>query len=134
MENIDPIVEKLNKFLKDKNPDFKQFEEIIKQIKEQEKLRIRILDFEYNDEERLNHAVKEKIIAVKSYNFERAASWRDKEKEIQKYIDLKKTFKIKKSMFYFQGDYLVYFYFGNAKNDKEIKEFLKECLTPKPRV
>lgn len=59
---------------------------------------------------------------------ETAAKFRNLEKECPTYIDLKTQYNIEKSTFYYDPDYLVYFYLGTAKNDKIVKEYLKELV------
>lgn len=91
---VEEILEKLKLALNNADFNTNEFENILKSMVEQEKVKIKILDFEYYNEERLKHAQKEKIEGVKSQNFEWAASWRDKEKKILKYIELREEFDI----------------------------------------
>ena len=126
MHDVKQIVEEINKALFDVNIDEGQFGNLLEKMVEKEKIKIKILDFEYYNEERLQHATKEKIEGVKSQNFEWAASWRDKEKKILKYIELRKEFNVDKSMFHFEEGFLLYLYLGTAKNDKLIKRIINE--------
>lgn len=125
---VEEIVEKLELTLNIADFNTAEFENLLESLIEQEKVKLKILDFEYYNEERLEHAKKEKIEGVKSQNFEWAASWRDKEVKILKYIELREEFNIKKSGFHFEKGFLLYFYLGTEKNDKQIKEIIKEKL------
>ncbi|MCK4661530.1 MAG: hypothetical protein KAT68_01585 [Bacteroidales bacterium] len=138
MGDIQKIVKKLNNFLDEEHLNEKQFENSLKHIFEIgiDKVKIKIIDFEYHNEERLKHATKEKIEEVKSQNFEWAAKQREIEKKCKRHIELKKEYNIEKSMFYYEHNFLLYFYFGTSKNDKIIKELIKskiESLTIEPR-
>jgi hypothetical protein len=95
-------------------------------IKQNSPIQIKLIDFEYFNEKRLEEAQKEKIICVQLQDFERAASNRDLESECQKYVDIKNEFKIEKSRFHFEQNYLLYFCLGTAKNDKLVREYLKK--------
>ena len=119
-------INELNKFLESDSFDIVEFEKLYQSIKINNNFKIKLIDFEYYNEKRLEEAIKEKIICVELLNFERAASNRDLELECQKYIDLKLEFKIEKSAFYYEQKYLMYFYLGTAKNDKLVKEYLKK--------
>ena len=88
--------------------------------------KIKLIDFEYYNEKRLGDAKQEKIIFVQLQNFKRAASNRDLELECQKHVDLKSEFKIEKSTFHYEQNYLMYFYLGTAKNDKLVREYFKK--------
>lgn len=125
---VEEIVEKLKLALNNADFNRTEFENLITSLTEHEKVKLKILDFEYYNEERLEHAKKEKIEGVKSQNFEWAASWRDKEKKILKYIELREEFDIKKSGFHFEEGYLLYFYLATEKNDIQIKEIIKQRI------
>ena len=62
---------------------------------------------------------------ISKQDFAKAAEYRNSEKECQNYIDIKEEYGISKSMFYFEKEYLFYFYFGTAKIDKKIRDYLK---------
>jgi len=122
------VIQELNNLLETDNFDIMQFDIIYRLIKEQETAKTKLIDFEYYNEERLEEAKNEKIICVQLQNFEKAASSRDLELECQKYVDLKKEFKIEKSRFHYEQNFLLYFYLGTSKNDKLVKEYLKKEL------
>jgi hypothetical protein len=84
-----------------------------------------LIDFEYFNEARLHLLGKKKINYIRKQNFAKAAEYRDFERECQNYIDLKEEYGISRSMFYFEKEYLFYFYFGTTKIDKKVREYLK---------
>lgn len=122
----DKIVKKLNAFLN--SPDFNtcEFEKLLESLLEQENVKLKILDFKYFSEDRLEYVRQEKIKDVKLGSFERAASWREKELKILKYIEFREQFDIKKSEFHFEEGFLLFFYLGTEINDMPIKEKIKE--------
>jgi len=124
MDSIKKLIKKLNELLETENPVQEDFDKLILPIKENKTISIKILDFEYYNEDRLKHACKEKIKGVELQNFENVAAWRDKEKKIQKYIDIRKELKVKKSRFFFKEDYLLYLYMGTARNDLVLKYWI----------
>lgn len=128
MKAVDELVEKLRYALNDENLDSGELENLVEQLVANESLNIKILDFEYYNEERYQHTKIEKIKSVKAQNFVLAASWRDKEKEIAGYIEIKEEFEIEKSRFHYQEGYLLYFYLGTEKNDEYLKELIKTKL------
>ena len=86
--------------------------------------RILFFDFEFYNEERLLRMQSNKIKAIESANFELAANMRQLEKDCQKYIFFKKQCGFEKSIFVVLQGFLIYAYFGTAKNDQLIKEYL----------
>lgn len=120
------VINELNNFLESDSFDIEEFDKLYQSLKLNNTFKIKLIDFEYYNEKRLEEAIKEKIICVELLNFERAASNRDLELKCQKYIDLKLEFKIEKSAFHNEQKYLMYFYFGTAKNDKLVREYLKK--------
>jgi hypothetical protein len=116
----------LNNSLESDSFDIAEFDKLYQTIWSNNTFKIKLIDFEFYNEKRLEEAIKEKIVCVELLNFERAASNRDLELECQKYIDLKSEFKIEKSAFHYEQKYLMYFYLGTAKNDKLVREYLKK--------
>ena len=96
----------LNNFLESDSFDIVEFEKLYQSIKANKSLKVKLFDFEYFNEKRLEEARKEKIVCVELLNFDKAASNRDLEGECQKYIDLKAEFKIEKSAFHYEQGYL----------------------------
>lgn len=121
---IDDIIHKLNIALYDDDLSKGEIENLLELLTDQENIKIRVLDFEYYNEERLENIKHKKKEGVISQDFEWAAICREEELKIQKYIELKIEFDIKRSGFYFEDGYVLYFYFGTEKNDKQIKEII----------
>jgi len=126
MEKLDEMVQKLNKLMESDQFDRTEFDFLINRIKDELKQPVKFLDFEYFNEERLEFARSNKMANVKLKDFERAAEFREMEKECLNYIQLKREFNIEKSIFYYEKDYLFYFCLGTAKNDKIVKDSLNE--------
>ena len=82
------------------------------------------MDFELYTEEKMEQARLLKLEKVKQQDFEYAANMRDVEKDCQTYLKFKKHHGFKKSAFVLIEGFLIYAYFGTAKNDPLIKEFL----------
>jgi hypothetical protein len=128
MDTPEVIVLKLNEMLEAEQFDLDEFRETTNLLLVLHKPGIKVLDFEYYSEERLNLLHKEKMERITSQDFENAAKIREFEKECESYISLKTDYGIKKSEFYYDPGYLFYFYFGTAKNDKVVREYLKELI------
>ncbi len=128
MEAVEKIVEKLIHVLNADEINKEELEREVELLTTDEGVNVKILDFEYYNEERHQHARNEKIESVKAQNFELAASWRLKEKEAAGYLEIKEEFEITKSKFYYQEGYLLYFYLGTEKNDRCLKEIIKQKL------
>lgn len=86
------VINELNNFLESDSFDIEEFDKLYQSLKLNNTFKIKLIDFEYYNEKRLEEAIKEKIICVELLNFERAASNRDLELKCQKYIDLKLEF------------------------------------------
>ena len=125
MKTAKNIVLELNELLEVDHLNRERFDSLMKPFKEQYNPKIKLLDFKYYNEYRCRIAKKEKIKYVKSYDFETAAEFRILEKKCLTYIKIKKEYNIEKSKFYYDQDYLYYFYLGTAKNDKIVREYIK---------
>ncbi len=117
-------VEKLNQALYADNLDADAFRNLLLYITEQEKVRLRVLDFEYFNEQRLSRVTKKKLDAIRTWDFESAALWRDKERKVLEYIEIRKEMKIQQSRFHYDKGYLFYSHMGTAKNDNEVIKIL----------
>lgn len=117
-------INELNDFLESENIDIEGFNKLYQSIKHNNTVKIKLIDFEYYNEKRLEEARKEKINCVQVQEFEKAAFNRQLEMDCRKHVELKTEFKIEKSAFYYEQNYLMYFYFGTAKNDKLIRKAL----------
>jgi hypothetical protein len=128
METMESIVASLNELLEAENPAEEKFRELISQAKAKEIIILKFLDFEYYNEDRKEHAKREKVVEVNLQNFGSAANWREKEKKIDKYIAFRKELEVTRSMFFYREEYLLYLYMGTARNDLVIRFWLKEFL------
>jgi type 1 glutamine amidotransferase len=117
-------VEKLNQALHADNFDVDALRNLLLFITEQEKVRLRVLDFEYFNEQRLSHVTKKKLEAIKAWDFESAALWRDKERKVLEYMEIRKELNIQQSGFHYDKGYLFYSHLGTAKNDNEVIKIL----------
>ena len=128
MDISNPIILELNDLLEADTFNSEHFEALFRSLLKLPDIKFRVLDFEFNNEERLENIRKEKIKCVELQNFEKAASNRHLERECQKYVDLKGELKIEKSQFYLEKTQLAYCFFGNAKNDGLVR-LLVENIT-----
>ena len=125
MTSAETIVSKLNEMLDADHFDQKLFDTILKSLKDLCNPSVKLLDFKYYNEKLLRKLKKEKIRLVSIQDFENAAKIRDKEKECRGYIEIRTEYKIEKSIFYFDQNYLLFFHIGNGRNDRKIKRYLK---------
>jgi hypothetical protein len=123
MKTTEDIISKLNKMLEDDIFRINEFDKLIKQLKEEHNIKIKLLDFKYYNEYRRKLARKEKIKNIKIQEFETAANWRNLEKDCLSFISIRKEYDIGKSTFYYEQEYMFYFYLGNAKNDKKVRPY-----------
>jgi hypothetical protein len=126
MEKLDEMVQKLNELLESESIDNTEFDFLINRIKDELKMSVKFLDFEYFNEDRLESARANKMSKVKLQDFETAAEFREMEKECLNYIQLKRECNIEKSTFYYDKNYLFYFCLGTSKYDKIVREYLNE--------
>lgn len=126
MDTLENIPSKLNELLETDSFDEQQFDLLVKSLKEQFNAKIGLIDFKYFNERRQYNAHKEKLKGVQSQNFEYCANQRILERICQKHIELKKLFGIKKSMFLFEKNFLLFCHCGTSKNDEVIMQYLME--------
>ena len=124
METTENLVLKLNELLDGDRFYRKRFIKLLTEFKAKENPKIVLIDFEYYSWEKLKFFYDKKMRFITIQDFEAAARYRTLEKECQEYLDLKEGYGISKSMFFFEKEYLFYFYFGAAKLDKKIREFI----------
>jgi hypothetical protein len=124
MDKPENSILKLNEMLEADQFDLDEFKRIIGLIEKAHNADIKVLDFEYYNEERLSSLQREKIERIKTQDFENAAKIREFEKECESYISIRTDYGIEKSEFYYDPDYLFYFYFGTAKNDIIVRKFI----------
>ena len=117
-------IEKLNLVLHAEDFDADAFSNLLQHVIKNEKVRLRILDFEYFNQARLERLTREKLEAIRAKDYHSAALWRDKERKVLEYIEIKNELKIQQSGFHYDKGYLFYFHLGTAKNDPEIKKVI----------
>jgi hypothetical protein len=125
VETSENLILKLNELLERDRFYSKKLDSLLREFRELENPKIVLIDFEYFNEARLHLLEKKKINYIRKQNFVKAAEYRDFERECQNYIDIKEEYGISRSMFYFEKEYLFYFYFGTTKIDKKVREYLK---------
>jgi hypothetical protein len=125
METTENLILKLNELLEGERFYRRRFDKLLNEFKELEKPKIVLIDFEYYNWEKLKFFYDKKMKFINIQDFESAARYRTLEKECQEYIDIKEGYRIKKSMFFFEKEYLFYFYIGTARHDKIVRKLLK---------
>ena len=115
-------IEKLNLVLHADHFDADAFSDLLQHVIKNEKVRLRILDFEYFNQARLERLTKEKLESIRAKDYHAAALWRDKERKVLEYIEIKNELQIQQSGFRYEKGYLLYFHLGTARNDQAIKK------------
>ena len=128
MKSSDDIILKLNEMLEAESFNLETFETLFTKFKEEFRPKFKFLDFKYYSNYRRRVAKKAKIKCIEIQNFDGAAKFRELEKDCISFISLISDYKIVKSSFYYDPDYLFYFYLGTAKNDKIVKNYLKKSV------
>ena len=82
-------INELNDFLESENIDIEGFKKLYKSIKHSNNVKIKLIDFEYYNEKRLEEARKGKINSVQIQEFEKAAFNRQLEMDCRKHVELK---------------------------------------------
>jgi hypothetical protein len=102
----------------------RRFDKLLNELKELENPKIVLIDFEYYNCEKLKFYYDKKLEFITIQDFEAAARYYTLEKECQEYLDIKEGYGIKKSMFFFEKEFLFYFYLGTTKIDNKVKEYI----------
>ena len=110
-------IENLNLALHADHFDADAFSNLLQHIIKHEKVRLRILDFEYFNQARLEHLTKEKLEAIRAKDYHAAALWRDKERKVLEYIEIKSELQTQQSGFHYDKGLLFYYHLGTARND-----------------
>ena len=129
MEILVKMADNLNKLLNVNQMDSPRLEKICQTLKEQLRVKFKLMDFEFFNEERMAVLRTEKKQFTKEKNYEDAASKQELMNECQKHIRFKKYFKLKKSIFYPEDNKLVYLHTGKSKNDPAIYAYLTSIET-----
>ena len=126
MGNLDKNIKKLIEFLEMEPINTEDYKKTLKSIKKDGEIKLKLLDYTFYNEQLLNHAKEMKIKAAQQQNFEKAARWRDDEVKCTNALEMKAHFGFSYSTFHYEKPYLIYVFFGNAKNDKELKKIYNE--------
>jgi hypothetical protein len=126
MQTIDDIVFEMNIMLYAREFDKKKFQDLLNGIKDKYHPKTGMLDLAYYNKVRKKELWDQKINAVRNAEFELAASYRRMEILCQNLTKFKIQFKIKRSIFKYEENYLVYLHVGNARNDEVVKEFFNK--------
>lgn len=124
METVEELVLEFNKTLKSDGYIKKKAAELIELAKNKFNVKIKMLDFAFYNELTQMCANDEKLKSVKEQNFEYAATQRELERKCEKFIEIRKQYKIRKTSFYYEEEYLFYFYLGKTDNERVFKELL----------
>ena len=125
---IEETVKKMNHALNSADFNKENFNSLLGSLIEKENVKLKLLDFGYYNEERLEVAVSEKQAGIKSKKYEWAATWRKLEREILEHIELREKYDVKWSEFHYDREFLIYLYFGKGKNVEEIKDIIRERI------
>jgi hypothetical protein len=128
MESAENIALKMNEMLEADSFSRKDFDILLNRLKEVHSIKVIILDFKYYSEKLLRKIKKEKIKFIKVQDFEKAAKLRDIEKECLGYISIRKEYKIEKSAFYLDQEYLFYLCLGTARNDQKVEAYFRRSV------
>ncbi len=128
MKSSENLILRLNEMLNAESFNLEAFKELFNQFQEELRPRFKFLDFKYYNNYRRRVAKKAKIRCIEIQDFEGAAKFRVLEKDCTSFISLRSDFNISKSAFYYDSDYLFYFYFGTANNDKIIRKFIAPLI------
>jgi hypothetical protein len=139
MDSLEFIVARLNEILETEQFEKEQFDFYLKTLEEKYFCVIKIIDFEFYNEEKLHEAQIEKKKGVELQNFEYAANCRDLEKMCLKCLETKAEWKIDKSAFIIQTvvnsrivpalNQLFYCHFASALNDSLVKKLIKNKVS-----
>ncbi len=122
---IQSLINKLNLMLENKFEE-DVFMRLLKTLKEDFSLEIKILDFTIDTEKQAKELQKKKIHCIQNGHYEIAARLRDEEREVLRLMELQKELDTKESVFLSRPDGVYYCHLGNMKNDELILNFLKK--------
>ncbi|WP_143960136.1 UvrB/UvrC motif-containing protein [Litoribacter populi] len=122
--DFDHKLDQLNSALAASEPDWALLRQLIQELTDQAGLKLKVLDFEFYNDARLEYAEKEKDLATRRQAYEEASIWRDKVREIQKHIDLRNDLSLTTSSFRVDHGHLFYFHTGKGLHDQQVLELL----------
>jgi len=121
--HIQTLINKLNFMLKN-NFEESVFMQLIKSLKDDFSLDIKILDFTIDAEKQANELQKKKLHCIQNGHYEMAARLRDEERDVLTRIELMSAIDVKESVFLLKPDGVYYCYVGNMKNDELIYKII----------
>ncbi|MGE5406689.1 MAG: hypothetical protein ACM3NR_03165 [Methanosarcina sp.] len=125
MEEFTDVLEKLNCSFNSESFETGKFNLMLAKFLQLTDVTVRMIDFVHFSPRRRAQMKRQKMKCVKIQLFEKAAEYRKLEKECTNYIEMKEICKIETSTFFYDGEFLWYFYLGNTLNDKKIRRLLK---------
>ena len=128
LKSMSETLDSLNGFLAEPINDLMEPLNLMHTLKKEFHLQLVLVDFMQYNEELLTKARTEKSQTVEALNFEWAANQRELERECQKYIALRDRLQLSSSIFSINKQQLVYFYFGQTKNDALLKELFEKLV------
>ena len=128
VKSMSETLDSLNGFLSEPINDLMEPLNLMHTLKKEFHLQLVLVDFMQYNEELLTKARTEKSQTVEALNFEWAANQRELERECQKYIALRDRLQLSSSIFSINKQQLVYFYFGQTKNDALLKELFEKLV------
>ena len=117
---LEKITDWMNVMLEAEQLDNSKLEQICQFLLDQTKIRFKLFDFEFFNEERLAILQAERSNVIRDGDYKALCKHDDIEEKCKKHIRFKKYFRIEKSFFYSDENKLVYFHTGKAKNDLTI--------------
>ena len=123
MNTIKQISKVLNGLLEADKPEKRIFDKMIRTALTQHKLTLQLINLRFYDERRLKSLGRQKLRLIMIQDFENAATVRDLEKECSAYIEMRKEYKIVKSRFELDDEFVFYIHLGTSPNDYKVKRW-----------
>jgi len=122
--DIQSLINKLNFMLKN---DFEEsvFMQLVKSLKDDFSLEVRMLDFSKSNEIFISELIKKKLHYIQNGQYEIAAQLRDEEREATILMDFKNALKVTETIFILEDDCVFYCHVGNLKNDELILKYFE---------
>lgn len=118
---LEELVFELNEILVDSDFSESHLNNILELLESHFDIEFKIIDLSSATYEFKEQIRDEKILMVLQQNFENAAEQRDREKKINKYLDLKSELGLTQSKFYLDGNKIFFCYSNTMKNDRIVK-------------
>ncbi len=117
---------RLNSMLQSEQATVKEITDLVLLITDLTGWKLKVIDFNLYDENLLEQLKKDKTIAIKKSEYEKAASFRDQEILCEKHIAFKKQYQLKHSIFHFENGEIWYCYVGKSLKETELFKSLIE--------